>query len=74
MSQATGKRKEREAEVNVVLLRVENMEIENWESKKFSRGKGDEKVHYDVQYLSKPERPHGVVPWKVGWYLSLIHI
>jgi hypothetical protein len=33
MSQATGKRKEREAEVNVVMLRVEKTVIENWESK-----------------------------------------
>ena len=67
MLQATKKRKRTEAEVSVV-LRVENMVIENWESKKFWRGKGDEKVCYDVQYVSRPERPHGVVPWKVGWY------
>ena len=68
MSKTSGKRSRTDEVDSVVVLRVENMVIENWESKKFWRGKGDEKVHYDVQYVSRPERPTGVVPWKVGWY------
>ena len=47
------------------------MTMDNLESKKFSRGKGDEKVCYDVQYLPIPERPLGVPLWKVGWYKEL---
>ena len=50
---------------------LSTMTIDNWESKKFSRGKGDEKVCYDVQYLPTPERPVGVPPWRVGWYKEL---
>ena len=66
MSNSSGKRRKTEAEARVVVLRVEDMNIDNWESKLISRGKGDEKVCYDVQYMSTPERPVGVPPWKVG--------
>ena len=68
MSKTSGKRKRTDEADSVVVLRVESMEIENWERKLFSRGKGDEKVRYDVQYMSTPERPTGVPLWKVGWY------
>jgi hypothetical protein len=54
-----------------VVLRVEHQTIDNWERKKFSRGKGGEKVSYDVQYVFPPERPPGVPLWKVGWYKDL---
>jgi hypothetical protein len=60
MSKSTGKRKKSEVDEAVIVLRVEYMTIDNWESKKFSRGKGEEKVCYDVQYLPVPERPPGV--------------
>ena len=71
MSKTSGKRSRTDEADSVVVLRVESMEIENWERKLFSRGKGDEKVRYDVQYMSTPERPTGVPLWKVGWYKEL---
>ena len=71
MSKSTGKRKKSEVDEAVIGLRVEYMAIDNWESKKFSRGQGEDKVSYDVQYVPVPERPPGVPLWKLGWYKDL---